>query len=115
MFKGWNSQAHREFPGKFDSSNVSRRNGSREIGRIPATYRQLLHKRSFSHSLRPRTNADLVSGRKATLPDQVDNPTTPKVPGRGGRRLAKGLAQEGGGGAPKGSNPPDPEALAYLA
>ena len=31
--KGWNSQALREFPGKFDSSNVSRRNVSREIGR----------------------------------------------------------------------------------
>ena len=32
-FKGWNSQAHREFPGKFDSSNVSRDNVSREIVR----------------------------------------------------------------------------------
>ena len=31
--KGWNSQAHREFPGKFESSNVSRGNVSREIGR----------------------------------------------------------------------------------
>ena len=31
--KGWNSQAYRGFPGKFDSSNVSRDNVSREIGR----------------------------------------------------------------------------------
>ena len=31
--KGWNSQAHRGFPGKFESSNVSRGNVSREIGR----------------------------------------------------------------------------------
>ena len=34
-FKGWNSQAHRGFPGKFESSNVIRGNVSREIGRIP--------------------------------------------------------------------------------
>ena len=33
ILKGWNSQAHREFPGKFKSSNVSRDNVSREIGR----------------------------------------------------------------------------------
>ena len=32
-FKGWNSQAHREFPGKFESSNVGRHNVTREIGR----------------------------------------------------------------------------------
>ena len=32
-FKGWNSQAHRGFPGKFESSNVSRLNVSRRIGR----------------------------------------------------------------------------------
>ena len=31
--KGWNSQAHRGFPGKFESSNVSRDNVSTEIGR----------------------------------------------------------------------------------
>ena len=31
--KGWNSQAHRELPGKFESSNLSRDNLSREIGR----------------------------------------------------------------------------------
>ena len=31
--KGWNSQAHREFPGSLDSSDVSRDNVSREIGR----------------------------------------------------------------------------------
>ena len=30
--KGWNSQAHREFPGKFESRNLSRDNLSREIG-----------------------------------------------------------------------------------
>ena len=29
--KGWNSQAHRWFPGKFGSSNLSRDNASREI------------------------------------------------------------------------------------
>ena len=33
-FKGWNSQAQRGFPGKFDSSNVSRDNVSREIAHI---------------------------------------------------------------------------------
>ena len=33
MFEGWNSQAHREFPGKFESRNLSRDNLSREIGR----------------------------------------------------------------------------------
>ena len=32
-FKGWNSQAQREFPGKFESSNIIRDNVSREIGR----------------------------------------------------------------------------------
>ena len=34
MFKGWNSQAHRGFARKFESSNVSRDNASREIGRM---------------------------------------------------------------------------------
>ena len=31
--KGWKSQAHREFPGKFESRNLSRDNLSRETGR----------------------------------------------------------------------------------
>ena len=31
--KGWNSQAHRKFPGKFESSKLSRDYPSREIGR----------------------------------------------------------------------------------
>ena len=31
--KGWNSHVRREFPGKFESSNVNRDNVSREIGR----------------------------------------------------------------------------------
>ena len=31
--KGWNSHVHRGFPGKFESSNVSRDNVSRETGR----------------------------------------------------------------------------------
>ena len=31
--KGWNSKAHREFPRKFESSNVSADNLSRGIGR----------------------------------------------------------------------------------
>ena len=34
----WNFQAHREFPGKFESSNLSRDNASREIGRIVDCY-----------------------------------------------------------------------------
>ena len=34
MFKGWNSHVHGEFPGKFESSNLSRDNLSREIGRM---------------------------------------------------------------------------------
>ena len=33
-FKGWNSQVHREFPGKFESAHLSRENLSREIGRM---------------------------------------------------------------------------------
>ena len=35
MFKGWDSHVHRTIPGKFESSNVSRDNVSREIGRTP--------------------------------------------------------------------------------
>ena len=31
--KGWNSHVHRGFPGKFEASNLSRDNVSREIGR----------------------------------------------------------------------------------
>ena len=31
--KGWNAQARRGFPGKFESSDLSRDNVSREIGR----------------------------------------------------------------------------------
>ena len=31
--KGWNSQVHREFPGSFESTKLSRDNRSREIGR----------------------------------------------------------------------------------
>ena len=33
IFKGWNSHVHRVLPGKFESSNVSRDNVSRETGR----------------------------------------------------------------------------------
>ena len=33
VFKGWNSQAHREFPGKSESSNLSGDSLSGEIGR----------------------------------------------------------------------------------
>ena len=33
MFKGWNYHVHRIFPGKFEPSNLSRENFSREIGR----------------------------------------------------------------------------------
>ena len=32
-FKGWNSRVHREFPGKLESTNLSRDTRSREIGR----------------------------------------------------------------------------------
>ena len=32
--KGWNSQAHREIPGKLELSNLSRETLSREIGRM---------------------------------------------------------------------------------
>ena len=31
-FEGWNSQARREFPGKFESSDLSRDNATREMG-----------------------------------------------------------------------------------
>ena len=31
--KGWNSQAHRECPGKFESSSLSRDNLNRGVGR----------------------------------------------------------------------------------
>ena len=33
MLEGWNSHVHGEFPGNFESSNLSRDNLSREIGR----------------------------------------------------------------------------------
>ena len=33
--KGWNSHVHRGFPGKFETSNLSRDNVSREIVRTP--------------------------------------------------------------------------------
>ena len=33
VVKGWNSHTHREFPGKFEASNLSRDNLSREMGR----------------------------------------------------------------------------------
>ena len=33
ILRGWNSQVHREFPVRIDSSNVSRRDVSRRIGR----------------------------------------------------------------------------------
>ena len=35
--KGWNSHVHRGFPGKSESSNLSRDNVSREIGRTLLT------------------------------------------------------------------------------
>ena len=41
-FKGWDSQAHREFPRKFDSTNRGRDNLSRDIGRRTC----ILHTRS---------------------------------------------------------------------
>ena len=34
IIKVWNSHVHREFPGKFESSNLGRGHVSREIGRI---------------------------------------------------------------------------------
>ena len=34
-FKGWNFQAQREFPAKFELSKLSRENASRKIGRTP--------------------------------------------------------------------------------
>ena len=33
VLRGWNPPVHRGFPGKFESSNLSRENVSREIGR----------------------------------------------------------------------------------
>ena len=33
MLKGWNSHAHREFPGNLESTNLSRDNLSTDIGR----------------------------------------------------------------------------------
>ena len=45
-FTGWNSQAHRGFTGQFESSNVSRNNISREIGRKQGQYTPL-----FTYSL----------------------------------------------------------------
>ena len=38
--KGWNSQAHREYPGKSESSNLGREILSREIGRSPEERRR---------------------------------------------------------------------------
>ena len=56
--KGWNSQAHRELPGKFHSSNLSRDTVSREIGRnkkaimVPRSLRETA--RSRRHRRRDR-------------------------------------------------------------
>ena len=33
--KGWNSHVHRKFPGKLESSDLSRETLSREMGRMP--------------------------------------------------------------------------------
>ena len=40
--EGWNSLAHRGFPEKFESSNVSRENVSREIGNRVCVYAYIL-------------------------------------------------------------------------
>ena len=54
-FKGWNSQAHKGLPGRFESSNVSRDNDSREIGRSPF--------RGGRRALIPRAHAGLRPGQ----------------------------------------------------
>ena len=48
----WNSQAHRESPGKLESSNVSRDNVSRRIGRRTGLLRDLSPIASKSGRLR---------------------------------------------------------------
>ena len=53
--KGWNSHVHRGFPGKLESSNLSRDNVSKEIGR-----RAHLLVRSW-----------FIWGRGRTLPDEL--------------------------------------------
>ena len=47
--KGWNSHVHRGFPGKFESSNVSRDNVSREIGRSTASFVSRAFRRVKDH------------------------------------------------------------------
>ena len=39
-FKGWDSQARKEVPGKFETRNLSRENLSREIGRTSGCFSQ---------------------------------------------------------------------------
>ena len=50
--KGWNSKDQRAFPGKFESSNLSRDNVSREIGRIADCYFNVEINKVWRESLR---------------------------------------------------------------
>ena len=94
-FKGWNSQVHREFPRKFESSNLSRDNLSREIGRrlavasrsrAPRTYwsRPCLRGRRLPPPARPRAQFTEREPKPSVNPGSGDSGTSPLSRGTGG-------------------------------
>ena len=66
-FKGWSSQAHREFPGNVESTNVSRDDVSREIGRTVtqarSTFPRTVEVVAFAPSSRAGPHAKGGGGR----------------------------------------------------
>ena len=66
--KGWNSQTHREFPGKCESSNLRRGKNSREIGR------KCLLKQENGRSRAPAVSAAIRREVIGSVDDTVGNP-----------------------------------------
>ena len=62
--EGWNSQAHREFPGKFESTSLSRDNLSREIGRTVRPWPPGPSLPTWSVNLRHGLNLNTASCQK---------------------------------------------------
>ena len=54
-FKGWNYHVHMEFPGSFESTNLSRDNLSREIGHTTMRKKRLPH--TVTHLVRVHTES----------------------------------------------------------
>ena len=87
-FKGWNSQAHREFPGKFESSNLSRDNLSRETGRS-----YFYGARPGPKSTNPLSPNNILNSKWRDKSKSISNwktSTTEKAVGDGDRRVAVG-------------------------